>query len=125
MPTAMTQCPKPQYNSRPPAESEPQMDISEYRSQLDECVANAERTDNAQHKNTWLRLAECYRVLIERPSGEGFFVGTITTPGTKKHQGTRCVEVVSGEMIKLASLYAIQLGSTAEEISAFARDLLQ
>jgi hypothetical protein len=30
--------------------------------------------------------------------------------------------IVSGEMIKLASLYAIQLGSTAEEISAFARD---
>jgi hypothetical protein len=46
----------------PPAEREPQMDISEYRSQLDECLANAERTDNPQHKNTWLRLAECYRV---------------------------------------------------------------
>ena len=30
--------------------------------------------------------------------------------------------IVSGEMIKLASLYAIQLGSTAEEISALARD---
>jgi hypothetical protein len=30
--------------------------------------------------------------------------------------------IVSGEMIKLASLDAIQLGSTAEEISAFARD---
>jgi hypothetical protein len=30
--------------------------------------------------------------------------------------------IVSGEMIKLASLYAIQLGSTAEEISAVARD---
>ena len=30
--------------------------------------------------------------------------------------------IVSGEMIKLASLYAIQLGSTAEEIGAFARD---
>jgi hypothetical protein len=29
---------------------------------------------------------------------------------------------VSGETIKLASLYAIQLGSTAEEIGAFARD---
>jgi hypothetical protein len=30
--------------------------------------------------------------------------------------------IVSGEMIKLASLYAIQLGSTAEEISALASD---
>ena len=30
--------------------------------------------------------------------------------------------IVSGEMIKLASLYAIQSGSTAEEISAFAGD---
>jgi len=38
--------------------------------QLDECVANAERTDNPQHKNTWLRLAECYRVLIERAKQE-------------------------------------------------------
>jgi len=46
------------------------MDISEYRSQLDECLANAERTDNPQHKNTWLRLAECYRVLIERAKQE-------------------------------------------------------
>jgi hypothetical protein len=51
----------------PPAKREPQMDISEYRSQLDECLANAERTDNPQHKNTWLRLAECYRK-IGRPS---------------------------------------------------------
>ena len=54
----------------PPAEREPQMDISEYRSQLDECLANAERTDNPQHKDTWLRLAECYRVLIERAKQE-------------------------------------------------------
>jgi hypothetical protein len=54
----------------PPAEREPQMDISEYRSQLDERLANAERTDNPQHKNTWLRLAECYRVLIERAKQE-------------------------------------------------------
>ena len=46
------------------------MDISEYHSQLDECLANAERTDNPQHKNTWLRLAECYRVLIERAKQE-------------------------------------------------------
>ena len=46
------------------------MDISEYRSQLDECLANAKRTDNPQHKNTWLRLAECYRVLIERAKQE-------------------------------------------------------
>jgi hypothetical protein len=30
--------------------------------------------------------------------------------------------IVSGEMIKLASLYAIELGSTAEEISALAGD---
>ena len=30
--------------------------------------------------------------------------------------------IVSGEMIKLASLYAIQLGSTAGEISALARN---
>ncbi len=30
--------------------------------------------------------------------------------------------IVSGEMIKLASLYAIQLGSTAEEITRLARD---
>jgi len=30
--------------------------------------------------------------------------------------------IVSGEMIKLASLYAIQLGSTAEEVGALARD---
>lgn len=30
--------------------------------------------------------------------------------------------IVSGEMIKLASLYAIQLGSTADEISGLARD---
>jgi hypothetical protein len=30
--------------------------------------------------------------------------------------------IVSGELIKLASLYAIQLGSTAEEISGQARD---
>jgi hypothetical protein len=30
--------------------------------------------------------------------------------------------IISGEMIKLASLYAIQLGSTAKEISALARD---
>jgi hypothetical protein len=37
---------------------------------LDECLANAERTDNPQHKNTWLRLAECYRVLIERAKQE-------------------------------------------------------
>jgi hypothetical protein len=29
--------------------------------------------------------------------------------------------IVSGEMIKLASLYAIQLGSTAEEIRALPR----
>ena len=35
-----------------------------------ECLANAERTDNPQHKNTWLRLAECYRVLIERAKQE-------------------------------------------------------
>ena len=45
------------------------MDISEYRSQLDECLAN-QRTDNPQHKDTWLRLAECYRVLIERAKQE-------------------------------------------------------
>jgi hypothetical protein len=38
------------------------MDFFEYRSQLDECLANAERT--------WLRLAECYRVLIERAKQE-------------------------------------------------------
>ncbi len=30
--------------------------------------------------------------------------------------------IVSGEMIKLASLYAIQLGSPAEEITCLARD---
>ncbi len=30
--------------------------------------------------------------------------------------------IVSDEMIKLASLYAIQLGSTAEEITRLARD---
>ena len=46
------------------------MDISEYHSQLDECLANAQRTDNRQHKNTWLRLTECYRVLIERAKQE-------------------------------------------------------
>jgi len=32
--------------------------------------------------------------------------------------------IVSGEMIKLASLYAIQLGSTAEEFSALRPRLL-
>ena len=70
-PAAMTQWPEPQYNSRSRlAEREPQMDISEYRSQLDECLANAKRTDKPQHKDTWLRLAECYRVLIERAKQE-------------------------------------------------------
>jgi hypothetical protein len=30
--------------------------------------------------------------------------------------------IVSAELIKLASLYAIQIGSTADEIAALARD---
>jgi hypothetical protein len=46
------------------------MDFFEYRSQLDECLANAQRTDNPQHKDALLRLAECYRVLIERAKQE-------------------------------------------------------
>jgi len=36
----------------------------------------------------------------------------------------RAAWMVSGEMIKLASLYAIQLGSTAEELSALRPRLL-
>jgi len=36
----------------------------------------------------------------------------------------RSAWMVSGEMIKLASLYAIQLGSTAEELSALRPRLL-
>jgi hypothetical protein len=51
-------------------EGEPRMDFFEYRSQLDECLANAQRTDNPQHKDALLRLAECYRVLIERAKQE-------------------------------------------------------
>ena len=46
------------------------MDFFEYRYQLDECLANAQRTDNPQHKDALLRLAECYRVLIERAKQE-------------------------------------------------------
>jgi hypothetical protein len=48
----------------------PRIDFFEYRSQLDECLANAQRTDNPQHKDALLRLAECYRVLIERAKQE-------------------------------------------------------
>jgi hypothetical protein len=46
------------------------MDISEYLSQLAECLANAERTNDPEYKNTLLRMAECYRVLIERAEQE-------------------------------------------------------
>jgi hypothetical protein len=48
--------------SKTQVEGEPRMDFFEYRSQLDECLANAQRTDNPQHKDALLR----YRVLIER-----------------------------------------------------------
>ena len=54
------------------------------------------------------RLAEAMRPCLDEAVG--------------KNIRERAAWIVSGEMIKLASLYTIPLGSTAEEISTFARD---